>query len=122
MGHHIKNINISNNREETGGLWSSPGERRAAAKALDVLIGQGIGAATVEKNRRGDDHADTAIHRRSRQHYGFRRQIHFPQGGHPRLHRRGIPEIDGFLSGEDCLSTISCFEKMGVRVGLQGKK
>lgn len=27
----------------------------------------------------------------------------------------GKTEINGFLSGEDCLSTISCFEKMGVK-------
>ena len=28
----------------------------------------------------------------------------------------GITEISGFLMSADCLSTISCFEKMGVRV------
>ncbi len=28
----------------------------------------------------------------------------------------GITEIDGFLMGEDCLSTISCFRKLGITI------
>lgn len=34
---------------------------------------------------------------------------------------KGITEIDGFLQGADCLSTISCFRKMGVSIENQGK-
>lgn len=30
----------------------------------------------------------------------------------------GITEIDGFLMGEDCLSTIDCFSKMGIEIDL----
>lgn len=29
---------------------------------------------------------------------------------------KGITEIDGFLSGADCISTISCFQKMGIDI------
>ena len=29
---------------------------------------------------------------------------------------RGTTEITGFLQGADCLSTISCFRKMGVEI------
>ena len=28
----------------------------------------------------------------------------------------GITEIDGFLNGDDCLSTISCFKKLGIQI------
>ena len=28
----------------------------------------------------------------------------------------GITEIDGFLTGEDCLSTIDCFRKLGIQI------
>ncbi|HBI03060.1 MAG TPA: 3-phosphoshikimate 1-carboxyvinyltransferase, partial [Paenibacillaceae bacterium] len=28
----------------------------------------------------------------------------------------GITKIDGFLPGADCLSTISCFRKMGIQI------
>lgn len=35
---------------------------------------------------------------------------------------KGITEIDGFLQGADCLSTISCFRKMGVSIENQGKR
>lgn len=34
---------------------------------------------------------------------------------------RGTTEIHGFLQGADCLSTISCFEKMGVAIQNQGE-
>ncbi|MGN0373746.1 MAG: 3-phosphoshikimate 1-carboxyvinyltransferase [Enterocloster sp.] len=34
---------------------------------------------------------------------------------------RGISEIHGFLQGADCLSTISCFEKMGVSIENKGE-
>ena len=33
---------------------------------------------------------------------------------------KGTTEITGFLQGADCLSTISCFEKMGVEIENQG--
>lgn len=32
---------------------------------------------------------------------------------------RGRTEIDGFLMGEDCLSTIDCFRKMGINIELK---
>lgn len=35
---------------------------------------------------------------------------------------RGITEIHGFLQGADCLSTISCFRKMGVEIENQGSR
>ena len=28
----------------------------------------------------------------------------------------GMSEITGFLNGADCLSTISCFEQMGIKI------
>ncbi len=34
---------------------------------------------------------------------------------------RGTSEIHGFLQGADCLSTISCFEKMGVSIENKGE-
>ena len=34
----------------------------------------------------------------------------------------GMTEINGFLSGADCLSTIDCFRKMGIRIELNGGK
>lgn len=34
----------------------------------------------------------------------------------------GITEIDGFLMGEDCLSTIDCFRKMGIRIDILDNK
>ncbi|MBR3871027.1 MAG: 3-phosphoshikimate 1-carboxyvinyltransferase [Clostridia bacterium] len=33
---------------------------------------------------------------------------------------QGITHISGFLCGEDCLSTVSCFRKMGVRIDVDG--
>jgi len=33
---------------------------------------------------------------------------------------KGTTHITGFLTGEDCLSTISCFRKMGVEITLDG--
>ena len=35
---------------------------------------------------------------------------------------KGITEITGFLQGADCLSTISCFRKMGVNIENNGDK
>src|SRR5690606_36006255 len=32
----------------------------------------------------------------------------------------GTTTVEGFLLGEDCLSTISCFRKMGVEIELDG--
>lgn len=32
----------------------------------------------------------------------------------------GITEISGFLTGEDCLSTISCFQAMGIDIQING--
>ena len=32
----------------------------------------------------------------------------------------GVTEITGFLTGEDCLSTISCFRALGVDIALEG--
>jgi len=34
----------------------------------------------------------------------------------------GITEIDGFLTGADCLSTISCFRQLGVEIQREGEK
>ncbi|WP_137789487.1 3-phosphoshikimate 1-carboxyvinyltransferase [Bacillus sp. E(2018)] len=34
----------------------------------------------------------------------------------------GTTTIDGFLTGEDCLSTISCFKKLGVAIQQEGEK
>lgn len=34
----------------------------------------------------------------------------------------GTTTIDGFLTGEDCLSTISCFRKLGVTIQQEGEK
>lgn len=34
---------------------------------------------------------------------------------------KGITEITGFLPGADCLSTISCFQKMGIEIEQQGE-
>jgi 3-phosphoshikimate 1-carboxyvinyltransferase len=34
---------------------------------------------------------------------------------------KGITEVHGFLLGEDCLSTISCFRKLGITIELQGE-
>ena len=31
---------------------------------------------------------------------------------------RGLTEIDGFLAGADCLSTISCFRQLGIDIDL----
>ena len=50
------------------------------------------------------------IRKLERRNSGPRRQIHLPPGGH------GTTRITGFLQGADCLSTISCFEKMGVSI------
>lgn len=33
---------------------------------------------------------------------------------------KGTTEITGFLQGADCLSTISCFERMGVAIENRG--
>ena len=35
---------------------------------------------------------------------------------------KGLTEIDGFLQGADCLSTISCFERMGVSIENRGER
>lgn len=35
---------------------------------------------------------------------------------------QGLTEIDHFLSGADCLSTISCFQKMGIEIEHRGEK
>ena len=35
---------------------------------------------------------------------------------------RGTTEITGFLQSADCLSTISCFRKMGVEIKNQGSR
>lgn len=32
----------------------------------------------------------------------------------------GTTEIDGFLNGDDCLSTISCFKKLGIQIEQNG--
>lgn len=34
---------------------------------------------------------------------------------------KGHNKISNFLMGEDCLSTISCFRKMGVDIQIDGK-
>ncbi|TWT01055.1 3-phosphoshikimate 1-carboxyvinyltransferase [Planomicrobium sp. CPCC 101079] len=34
----------------------------------------------------------------------------------------GITTVEGFLLGDDCLSTISCFRKLGVEINLDGDK
>lgn len=34
----------------------------------------------------------------------------------------GITHIDGFLMGDDCLSTIKCFRKLGINIEIDGKK
>ncbi|NLK01326.1 MAG: 3-phosphoshikimate 1-carboxyvinyltransferase [Clostridia bacterium] len=34
---------------------------------------------------------------------------------------QGLTEISGFLSGEDCLATIKCFQQMGVEIAAAGK-
>ncbi len=33
----------------------------------------------------------------------------------------GVTEIKGFLMGEDCLSTIDCFRKMGIKIEIAGE-
>ena len=35
---------------------------------------------------------------------------------------KGITEIDHFLTGADCLSTISCFQKMGIPIEAAGER
>ena len=34
---------------------------------------------------------------------------------------KGYNKISNFLMGQDCLSTISCFRKMGVDINIDGK-
>ena len=34
----------------------------------------------------------------------------------------GVTTVEGFLPGEDCLSTISCFQQMGVDIKQEGKR
>lgn len=34
----------------------------------------------------------------------------------------GVTEITGFLKGADCLSTIDCFQKMGIKIDVDDKK
>ncbi|TGU59058.1 3-phosphoshikimate 1-carboxyvinyltransferase, partial [Mesorhizobium sp. M00.F.Ca.ET.186.01.1.1] len=34
----------------------------------------------------------------------------------------GVTTIEGFLPGADCLSTISCFRRMGIEIEQQGDK
>ena len=31
---------------------------------------------------------------------------------------KGVTEITGFLAGDDCMSTISCFKKLGVNIDI----
>src|SRR5690606_37035695 len=33
----------------------------------------------------------------------------------------GTTTVEGFLLGDDCLSTISCFQKLGVEIKVEGK-
>ncbi|MGL4790018.1 MAG: 3-phosphoshikimate 1-carboxyvinyltransferase, partial [Anaerotignaceae bacterium] len=33
---------------------------------------------------------------------------------------KGVTKVSGFLTGEDCLSTISCFRKMGIKIDVDG--
>ena len=35
---------------------------------------------------------------------------------------KGTTEITGFLTGDDCMSTISCFKKMGIDIEVNGEK
>ena len=35
---------------------------------------------------------------------------------------KGVTNISGFLPGEDCLSTIDCFKKMGVAITSDGDR
>ena len=59
----------------------------------------------------------------STQNHGLRGEVTVP-GDKSISHRsvmfgaiaKGLTEIDGFLQGADCLSTISCFECMGVSI------
>ncbi len=34
---------------------------------------------------------------------------------------KGVTEIEGFLMGEDCLSTIDCFRKLGIHINIDNK-
>ena len=33
---------------------------------------------------------------------------------------KGVTTVEGFLLGEDCLSTIDCFKKLGVHIEVDG--
>lgn len=65
----------------------------------------------------------------STQNHGLRGEVTVP-GDKSISHRsvmfgaiaKGLTEIDGFLQGADCLSTISCFERMGVSVENRGDR
>ena len=35
---------------------------------------------------------------------------------------QGLTEIEGFLMGEDCLATISCFQKLGIQIEIKDEK
>ena len=65
----------------------------------------------------------------STQNHGLRGEVTVP-GDKSISHRsvmfgaiaKGLTEIDGFLQGADCLSTISCFERMGVSIENRGAR
>lgn len=65
----------------------------------------------------------------STQNHGLRGEVTVP-GDKSISHRsvmfgaiaKGLTEIDGFLQGADCLSTISCFECMGVSIENRGER
>ncbi len=65
----------------------------------------------------------------STQNHGLRGEVTVP-GDKSISHRsamfgaiaKGLTEIDGFLQGADCLSTISCFERMGVSIENRGDR
>ena len=65
----------------------------------------------------------------STQNHGLRGEVTVP-GDKSISHRsvmfgaiaKGLTEIDGFLQGADCLSTISCFERMGVSIENRGER
>lgn len=65
----------------------------------------------------------------STQNHGLRGEVTVP-GDKSISHRsvmfgaiaKDLTEIDGFLQGADCLSTISCFERMGVSIENRGER
>ena len=56
------------------------------------------------------------IRKLERRNSGPRRQIHLHRAVMLGSLAKGTTRITGFLQGADCLSTISCFEKMGVSI------